>query len=117
MDIMLEKILELLENEHGSSQKLVRAIGATKNAVTEWKSGRSKSYTKYAPQIAEYFGVSLDWLTGLSDQKEKPAPTIEDGLSDDIKFLLSMYHSVPLDKRAEALAKIANDLKKAGLIE
>lgn len=71
MDIMLERILELVGNKHGSSQELVRAIGATKNAVTEWKSGRSKSYKKYALQIAQFYDVSLDWLTGLSNQKEK----------------------------------------------
>ena len=73
MDIMLNRILTLIGTEHGSAQKLVKAIGASKNAVTEWKSGRSCSYTKYAPQIADYYGVSLDWLSGLTDEKEKPS--------------------------------------------
>lgn len=75
MDIMLAKIIELIGAKHGSAQELVRAIGCPKNAVTDWKAGRSRSYKEYAPQIAAFYGVSLDWLSGLTDQKEiKKAP-------------------------------------------
>ena len=62
-DRQLEKTLELLEASGQSAQALVRAIGSPRNAVTEWKAGRSKSYRKYAPQIAEFFGVPLEQLT------------------------------------------------------
>lgn len=70
MDIMLAKIIELIGAKHGSAQELVRAIGCPKNAVTDWKAGRSRSYKEYAPQIAAFYGVSLDWLSGLTDEKE-----------------------------------------------
>lgn len=87
MDIMLERILELIGTKHGSAQELVRALGLSKNTVTEWKSGRKTSYTKHAPQIAEYYGVSLDWLSGLSDDKgiKKEAPS-EDEAKDDVRI-------------------------------
>ena len=71
MDIMLQRILELVGSRHGSGQELVKALGLSRNAVTDWKSGRVKSYPKYAPQIAAYYGVSLDWLSGASDEKEQ----------------------------------------------
>lgn len=87
MDIMLQRILELLGDKHGSGQDLVRTIGCRKNAVTDWKAGRSKSYTKYAPQIADYYGVSLDWLCGLTDEKTKKAPS-EDGAVSEAKHEL-----------------------------
>ena len=57
MDRQREKTLELPENSGHSAQKLVRAIGSPRNAVTEWKAGQSKSYRKYAPEIAQFFGV------------------------------------------------------------
>ena len=88
MDITLKRILELIGSKHGSSQELVRAIDATKNAVTEWKSGRSKSYRQYLPQIAAYYGVSLDWLTGLSDIKNPPAVSDEGKLNEELVNLL-----------------------------
>lgn len=77
MDIMHERVLSLIGTKRGSGQELVKALGLSKNTVTEWKSGRSKSYTKYAPQIAAYYGVSLDWLSGATDDKEqKNIPTL-----------------------------------------
>lgn len=97
MDIMLKRIIELIGTRHGAAQELVKAIGATTNAVTEWKSGRSKSYTKYAPQIAEFYGVSLDWLSGNSEQKEKPAAPKDDELSEDEANMLFMYRQLSED--------------------
>ena len=40
-------------------------MGITKNAFTDWKSGKIKSYQKHLPKIAEFFGVSADYLLGL----------------------------------------------------
>ena len=60
----LNKILELL-NKQGKQQKdLAEFLGINKNNITDWKSGKSKSYTKYLPQIATFLGVSVDYLVG-----------------------------------------------------
>lgn len=82
MDIMLQRILELLGSKHGAAQEMVRALELPKNIVTEWKAGRKSSYRKYAPQIADYFGVSLDWLSGLTDERIKKTPS-EDEVEDE----------------------------------
>ena len=79
MDIMLERILSLVGAKHGAAIELCHALGIARNAVTEWKSGRVKSYRKYAPQIAAYYGVSLDWLSGATDDRaQKIAPSPEE---------------------------------------
>lgn len=79
MDIMLQRILELVGEKHGAGKELCDALQIKPNMVTEWRKERVKSYTKYAPQIAEYYGVSLDWLSGLSDEKtQKEKPLTED---------------------------------------
>jgi transcriptional regulator with XRE-family HTH domain len=84
MDVMLSRILLLIGSKHGAAQELVRAIGCPKNAVTDWKAGRSRSYKEYAPQIADYYGVSLDWLSGLSDDKGiKKSASSEDKADDE----------------------------------
>lgn len=101
MDVMLQRVLELVGEHHGSGQDLVRAIGCRKNAVTDWRAGRSKSYTKYAPQIADYFGVSLDWLSGLTDERTKKTPS-EDEVEDEriikLRAKLSDMSGEQLDK-------------------
>lgn len=101
MDIMLQRILELVGTKHGSSQELVQALGLSKNTVTDWKAGRLKSYPKYAPQIAEYYGVSLEWLSGLTDDKTKKTPS-EDEVEDErilkLRAKLSDMSGDQLDK-------------------
>lgn len=69
MDIMLQRILELVGSRHGAKKELCDGLGLKSNTVTEWEKGRNKGYPKYAATIAGYYGVSLDWLSGLSDEK------------------------------------------------
>ncbi len=99
MDVMLQRVLELVGEHHGSGQDLVRAIGCRKNAVTDWRAGRSKSYTKYAPQIADYFGVSLDWLSGLTDDKQIKKASSEDEAEDPmIPAIVELLRSMSPDE-------------------
>ena len=82
-------------------------MGLAKNTVTEWKSGRSKSYTKYAPQIAAYYGVSLDWLSGATDEKEqKNIPTPE---GEEAKLRHEIYSQLD-DLTIEQLEKLSGIL-------
>ena len=75
MDIMLKRIFELIGKKRGAQKELAEYLNISNNTITDWKSGRVKSYRQLAPQIAEHYGVSLDWLSGLTDDiepKEKP---------------------------------------------
>lgn len=77
---MLERILSLIGSKHGAAIEFCSALGLPRNMVTEWRSGRSKSYRKYTAQIAAHYGVSLDWLSGVTDdrgQKNTPTPKSE----------------------------------------
>ena len=69
MDTLLKRTLELIGNRHGAKKELADFLGIKSSVITDWQGERNRSYTKYAPQIAEYYGVSLDWLSGKSDIK------------------------------------------------
>lgn len=45
-----------------------------KNTVNNWKAGRSKTYLKKIEEISDYFGVSVDYLLGRTDD---PLPKIQ----------------------------------------
>lgn len=61
---ILDNISQLL-NDKGLKQKdLTDYLGISKNCFTDWKSGKSSSYQKYLPQIAEFLGVSVDYIVG-----------------------------------------------------
>lgn len=70
----LTVILDLMQTKKCDNQTLAAALNLNRQVVTDWRAGRSKSYTKYLPQIADYFGVSVDYLLGKTEQKEKPSP-------------------------------------------
>lgn len=102
MDIVLQRILILLGDKHGSVKELADYLDIAGNSITNWKNGHSKSYMKYLPQIAEYYGVSLDWLSGLTDEKEpkeKPA-TISD---DELNEIISIFNGLSPDNRPKLL--------------
>ena len=82
----LDIVKALLKSERKTQQELCQYLGVSKQAFTEWNGGRNTSYKKYLPQIAEFFGVSVDYLLGKTDQKEKP--TAEGGLEQNtVRFL------------------------------
>lgn len=90
MDIMLQRILTLVGTKRGASKELCDALGVKPNSVTEWKKGRMKSYTKYAPQIAAYYGVSLDWLSGATDDRaQKIAPSPEEDEASKLRQMVA----------------------------
>ncbi len=64
---ILNRIILLLKENKRKQIELTDYLGISKNAFTNWKIGDNKSYMKYLPQIAEFFDVSIDYLTGNDD--------------------------------------------------
>ena len=74
MDIMLQRILSLIPERHGADAEFARSLGYKNgNIIADWRAGRSTSYRGRLPQIAERYGVSVDWLCGSSPLVEPPA--------------------------------------------
>lgn len=48
------------------------ALGMSRSNVTKWRRGETKPKLDALEKIAEYLGVTVDYLTGKDDQKEKP---------------------------------------------
>jgi len=66
-----ERLNELTET--GGLDALADAVGVTVNAVTQWRRGNNfPSFDKFQ-RIADYYGVSFDWLAGRSDVREVDA--------------------------------------------
>lgn len=60
--------LKELRNEHQCTQRqLAIFLGLTANCVCEWENKRSEPSLNSIYKIAEYFGVSTDYLLGLED--------------------------------------------------
>ncbi len=80
----LDKILSLLNERHIEQKMLAEYIGTRNQTITDWKNGKTKSYTKYIDKIADFFGVSVDYLLGKTDV---PTQKQQDEFSDIINTL------------------------------
>lgn len=101
MEIYFERIKPLFDSSGLESSALEREIGLPRGKIYDWNSGRVKSYDKYLPQIAAYFHVPVDYLTGASDEKT-PAPVGGDGLSAREWELILKFRAAPESYRASA---------------
>ncbi|MBR6920901.1 MAG: repressor LexA [Clostridia bacterium] len=98
MDKTLENILVLIGSKKGSQRRFTEALGLCPSTVGDWKSGKSRSYTKRLPQIAEYFNISVDsLLRGKEVGSVYPA-----GVRRPIPVLGTIKAGVPINAEEQA---------------
>lgn len=76
-----------MKEQRVSQQEICRYLNLTKHAFSDWKSGKSESYLKYLPQIAEYLDVSVDYLLGKSYTEQEEVTQQEKELLAMLKQL------------------------------
>lgn len=59
---MYEVFEQLLQKNNITPYKVAKEAGVTQTALSNWKSGRSTPTTKTLQKIADYFGVTIDYL-------------------------------------------------------
>ena len=76
---MYEIYCKIRDSKGVKDSDVVKATGITKSTFSDWKSGRSKPKNDKLQKIADYFGVTIDYLmTGIEDKKESPVLTARD---------------------------------------
>lgn len=109
----LDKILYLLKKNGIAEIEFAKKINANQSIVSEWKKGKTKSYNKRLPKIAEVLGVSIDYLISEDDYKScnENVECVEqlmsiktnindiEYLSEDEKILIDNYRK--LDHRSK----------------
>lgn len=110
MDITLERILSLIPRKddgkfvHGALKQFAQSIGYDGGEiVTMWINGSSESYKKKLHEISDKYNVSVDWLKGNTDIKEKP--TAEAMSFEDIKRAVKGLSREQLIELAIAIAQ------------
>lgn len=70
---MYEVFEQLLQKYGISAYKVAKEAGVTQTALSNWKNGRNTPSTPTLQKIADYFGVSIDYLmTGKDDPEKEP---------------------------------------------
>lgn len=104
----LDIITTELKKQNKSQKDICEYLGTTKNTYTNWKAGKSASYKKYLPEIAEYLGVSIDYLLEKDHQTKNRETFIK--LSDQEKELVYAYRKkTELQSAVNKLLDIENN--------
>lgn len=95
---MYEIFEQLLQKYGVTAYKVSKETGVTQTSLSNWKSGRNTPSTKTLQRIADYFGVTVDYLMTGKEEPKKKETTL-----------------TPKDERdiAKDLNKIMNDIKNA----
>lgn len=64
---MIEKILSLISRSGKSDYAIEHTLGFTQGTISNWRRGKNKVSTEAIIKLARYFGVSTDYLLGLSE--------------------------------------------------
>lgn len=68
---MYEIFEQLLKEKGARASDVAKATGINPTVFSDWKKGKSSPKTDKLRKIAEYFGVSLEYLdTGIDNEKE-----------------------------------------------
>ena len=105
------RIAELRHKFGISQEKLAEEINATQASVSLYENG-SNIPVDALISIARYFGVTLEYLLRLPDDK---SPTPIDGVSPEEYNILLLYRSLPPNQRRLADKLVIAVMETTGL--
>lgn len=108
MSDIAKRIFELLDSRGIEQQELAEYLGLKKQSISEWRAGRTHSYKKYINQIAEFFGVSTDYL--LNTENMSSSNSDEDIWRDLLKTFsmdeLKLLSQLSRDEASEVVRAV-----------
>ena len=73
-----ENFIELCNNKNKTPTSVISELNISRGSVTHWKSGKVPHHNTLI-KIADYFGVSVDYLLGKTDTPESPKSALSPG--------------------------------------
>ena len=94
---MYEIFEQLLQKYGVTAYKVAKETGVTQSTLSDWKRGRSTPKTSNMQKIADYFGVTVDYLmTGKEETERKEtalSPRDERDIKKDVDAIMAKLES------------------------
>lgn len=103
---LAERLVQLREEKNVSQRELARAIHCPQNAIHRMENKLMDPSGTYLWKIADYFGVSIDYLVGRSDIRK--FATIDDETKAQIKDAVFQY----LNKNPKTYEDIKREIEE-----
>lgn len=102
---IIERIYEVLNEKGKRAYQLCEILDIRTSTMSTWKTKKNDPPAKYMKTIADFLGVSLDYLmTGQEAPVRKTTTPEEDEL-------LSLFRSLPEPKKFEYIGELKGFLK------
>lgn len=75
-EIVRQRVLSLIDSYEESDISFESRMNLRFHTVAEWRQGKGKTYMNYLSEIADEYGVSIDWLFGRRDKDAPKVPVI-----------------------------------------
>jgi transcriptional regulator with XRE-family HTH domain len=111
MGNLYDRISELCEKKGVKGAAVCGKLGISKGLFSDLKAGRRTGVSAVTAQkIATYFGVTVGYLLGEEEQKEKPTAQ-GDELSEKMLELINRVKELP-EEKVELLLQVARSIKQ-----
>lgn len=105
----LRKERQITQDELAEKLNSLFSANINKSMISKWENGKGSPYLAHAACLAEFFSVSLDYLIGLSDEKQSLYLSPPAGE----KELLALHRQLNAEGQERLLA-YADDLCQSG---
>lgn len=102
----MTRLKELRQQKQLNQSEIAKVLHVKQNTISNWENGKTEINNGDAITIADYFGVSVDYLLGR-DEKTPSA----DSLTEGEKMLLDLFNRVPEEKQELLLQLIRTALE------
>lgn len=109
MSTVVIKIMNLLETQQKQQSDLAEYLGLKSYVVSEWKSGKTRSYRKYINKIADFFGVDAEYFDLENDteffqpRNSSKNPTPQD---HTVVQIIEIYNKLSLKNKGRVIEYI-----------
>ena len=100
--ITLTRLLELRKAKNLTQQRLAIELGIDQASLSSYERGKYLPTVEVLVKLAEHFGVSTDYLLGLTDIRI-PQTNAQD---ETVTHVVSLYSSLPNDARERVIGYI-----------
>jgi transcriptional regulator with XRE-family HTH domain len=108
-----ERFYSLCIENNTKPNPVARELGIASGTLTQWKNGTVPS-SKIVETISDYFNVSVDYLLGKTDIKNKPTVKNGEPMSDEDVEILKLFRELSPDERARHIEVLRVLLRKDG---
>lgn len=107
---MYEIFEQLLIKHNVTPYRVHKETGVAQSTLSDWKNGKGTPKADKLQKIADYFGVTVDYLLG-NEQKEKPLVNNDEELTEYLEELKTRPEMKMLFNLAKGATK--EDVEKA----